>query len=587
MSYNCRVYMNTGFNAGNIPASPTILESVASTYRDVQALEIMQQRFLSTVRISATWEQVQDADYIRVGTANAGGMYYFVNSVQMLATDVAELSIELDALTSVGGVSNIKVVDGETERYSGVEVGDSDDPLLAPSDTMEIEGGWMFEGDSNTTQEAFYECTLSIGSTVQGEGKTYTDGTTGETAVVPSAKKLTLKTSFRLPHESSGGTERGTLLYCDSYTGTTNRPNKADENVAGLRSLGLEDAVVAHVVYPSDKVVLPDSYGYDSWDDYLAAYITGADVVDRSNMPIDGEIAASTVKNHAHINNSDFCKVGLLTCSGDKMEFIPKEIDLTDGVRMVSDPNTDGRVYYRFNNYKGLNTIDGFWLNSVAGMSWKQTPLVFNGKSGSEVDVVRESNSNIEREINYRTGRVDKGAGIIGSTLPMIGGSSNIMALGSNDTFATNSFNGGGIFQGLSSYFTDLVRRDNNSRGAIENFGYTQIALPTLKFPYKAETMRDLHNNGVYVYQYTYSTRDIQRIDKLLTRYGKKYIAALTEDMLVPQNTENFVYVRATGVSVTHKTSNNIGENWINNAIAAQLEGGVRIWRVSPINGTV
>ena len=220
-------------------------------------------------------------------------------------------------------------------------------------------------------------------------------------------------------------------------------------------------------------------------------------------------------------------------------------------------------------------------------MSWKQTPLVFNGKSGSEIDIVRESNSNIEREINYRTGRVDKGAGIIGSTLPMIGGSSNIMNLGGNDTFATNSFNGGGIFSGLTSYFTDLVRRDNNSRGAIENFGYTQIALPTLKFPYKAETMRDLHNNGVYVYQYTYSARDIQRIDKLLTRYGKKYIAALTEDMLVPSNTENFVYVRATGVSVTHKTSNNIGENWINNAIAAQLEGGVRIWRVSPINGTV
>lgn len=604
--------MNTGFNAGNIPASPTILESVASTYRDVEALEIMQQRFLATVRISATWEQVQDADYIRVGTANAGGMYYFVNSVNMLATDVAELSISLDALTSVGGVSNIKVIDGETERWSGVDVGDSDDPLLTPCDTMEIEGGWMFEGDSNTTQEAFYECTLSIGSTVQGEGKTYTDGTTGEQVTVPSAKKLVQKTAFRLPNQSSGGTERGTLLYCDSHTGSSSRPNQADENVAGLRSLGLEDAVVAHVVYPSDKVELPAAYAYDSWDDYFAAYITGANVVDTTNVPIDGVIAPNTVKNHAHINKSDFCKMGLLTCSGDSMEFIPKEIDISDGVRMVSDPNTDGRVYYRFKNYKGNSTLDGFWLNSVAGMSWKQTPLVFDGKSGSAIDVARQGMANSLREINYKAGRVDKAAGLLGSVMPSISGNVTHSSYGSfNDVmqfekmfptlsasftegtgFGANSSFGsniatGNILSGLTSYFTDLARRDADSLAELTNFGYSQIALPTLKFPYKAETMRDLHNNGVYVYQYKYSQRDITRINKLLTRYGKKYIAALTEDMLVPSNTENFVYVRANGVSVTHKTINNIGENWINNAIASQLEGGVRIWRVSPLNGTV
>lgn len=611
MSYNCRVYMNTGFNAGNIPASPTILESVATSYRDVASLEIMQQRFLPSIRVSATWEQVQDTDYVRVGTPNAGAMYYFVKSVSMLASDVAELSIELDALTSVGGVDNIKVIDGQTERWSGVEVGDSDDPLLAPSDTMEIEGGWMFEGDSNDTQESFYECTLSIGSTVQGKGRTFIDETSGESATVPSAVPLSIKTAFRLPHQSSSGSERGTLLYCDSHSGSISRPNKADENVAGLRSLGLDDAVVAHVVYPSDKVNLPDAYAYDAWDDYFAAYITGVDRVERSNLPIDGQIAASNVANYQHINNSDFCKMGLLTCSGDKMEFLPKEIDLSEGIRIVSDPNTDGKVYYRFNDYKGLNTLEGFWLNCVSGMTWKQTPLVFTGKSGSDIDVAVFGNSTVKAYADYNTRRVDNGANIIGSTLPTLGQNfthssfDNVTLCtkfgkslsesgsfyesggsGVNSNFGSNMA-AGIILSGLVSYFTDLFRRDVNDKTGISNFGYSQIALPTLKFPYKAETMRDLHNNGLYVYQYKYSARDISRISKLLTRYGKKYIAALTESMLVPSNTENFVYVRATGVTVTHKTSNNIGENWINNAIAAQLEGGVRIWRVSPVNGTV
>lgn len=592
--------MNTGFNAGNIPASPSILESVASTYRDVTSLEIMQQRFLPSIKVSATWEQVQDVDYVRVGTPNAGAMYYFVNGVSMLASDVAELSIELDALTSVGGVANIKVIDGQTERWSGVEVGDSDDPLLTPSDTMEIDGGWMFEGESDVTQEAFYECTLNIGSTATGDGKTFTDGTTGESATVPSAKELTIKTSFRLPHTSQGGTERGTLLYCDTHSGTSAHPNKSDENVAKLRSLGLEDAVVAHVVYPSDKVELPDAYGSDSWDDYFAAYITGVDRVERSDLPIDGQIAASTVANYKHINNSDFCKMGLLTCSGDKMEFLPKEIDLSDGIRIVSDPNTDGKVYYRFNNYKGLNNISGFWLNCVAGMSWKQTPLVFNGKSGSEIDRAVYSNSTMMAGVDYQAGRIDKGVNMIASAMPMMNQSSGVngsMSYDRNGAWGKSSanmssgqmsgVNVGGIISSAASYFTDLARRDASSLAGISNFGYSQIALPTLKFPYKAETMRDLHNNGLYVYQYKYSARDISRISKLLTRYGKKYIAALTESMLVPSNTENFVYVRATGVSVTHKTVNNIGENWINNAIANQLEGGIRIWRVSPVNGTV
>lgn len=598
MSYNCRIYMNTGFNAANIPATPSVLERVASSYRDIAAIEIMQQRFLGSIRVSATWEQVQDADYIRVGTLNEGAMYYFVNTVTMLATDVAEMSISLDAMTSVGGVNNIKVLDGETERWTGVEVGDSDDPLLAPSDTMEIVGGWMFEG-SGANHQAFYECTLDIGGTAQGDGKTYTDQDTGLEVTVPFAKRLSERTHFRLPHESSGGIDTGTVLYCDTYVGTQQVPNKADEHVANLRSLGLEDAVVSHVIYPDDKVNLPSAYGVNSTDDYYAAYITGKDTVVR-NLPIDGVIAPSTVENYKHINNSDFCKMGLLTCAGDKMEFLPKEIDLSDGVRLLSDPHTDGKVYYRFNNYKGNNTVDGFWLNCVAGMKWKQTPLTFNGKSGSAIDYAREANSAMLQSVDYQAGRVDKGASIIGSVLPsfsygesVIGnasydrnGSWSVASAGTN-TGMSQYTNTGNIASSLASYFTDSLRQKSQRYAATKEFGLSQIALPTIKFPYSAETLRDLHNNGVYVYQYKYTNRDITRINKLLKRYGKKYISALSEDMLVPQSGDDYVYIRATGVSVTHKTISYIGENWINNAISEQLEGGIRIWAVSPISGTV
>ena len=118
MSYNVTVYRNTGFNVRNIPASAAVLNAIQDKVT-VPAVEVMQERFLSNIRVSASWAQVKDADYCSVG-----GFYYFVNNVAMLATDVAELSLSTDGLTSIGGVSNVTVLDGQTERYSEVSVGE-------------------------------------------------------------------------------------------------------------------------------------------------------------------------------------------------------------------------------------------------------------------------------------------------------------------------------------------------------------------------------------------------------------------------------------------------------------------------------
>lgn len=571
MSYQVKLYKNTGFNPENIPASPAVLDSVASA-GTVPALEIMQQRYLSGVRVSISWDDVKDVDYCKIGDE-----YYFVgNGIRMVASDVAYLPLELDPITSVGGVGNIKVLDGQTERYSGVSVGSGDDPLLAPKNTMDIEGGWIL-GDTTGTE--YIECTLSPGRTVKGEGKTYTDGGTGEQVCVPQAKACGVRTQFV---DVVGNTNlRGTCLYDSNNDNTRNY-------IAGLRSLGLEGAIISHVRYPSSMVDI--SVGGESIDGSstspIANRVTGTSVT-AIQLPISEDIATG-YDNAAHINNSDYAKVGLVSCDGSSVEFIPSDVDISMGVTRITDPNPDGRPFFRFKKYKGDVSVGGFWKNAIAGMKWKNIPLLFMGASGSAISRIKtneelrtnsyELKKQNTKELNNAIGRAVTDATMGATSLA--------------------SHNKGGAAMAVADMISTAITAETNmrfnrsdlnykNRKAILDMGLGNVQVPQLSFPYEAETLRDMNGNGVYCYRYKYSAADLARIDKLITRYGKKYVAALTEDMLVPGANDNFVFIQCNGVSVTHKTQAGRSSNWLNQAIAGQLEGGIRIWNVAPTAGTV
>lgn len=571
MSYQVKLYKNTGFNPENIPASPAVLESVASS-GTVPALEIMQQRYLSGVRISTTWDDVKDVDYCKIGDE-----YYFVgNGIRMVASDVAYLPLELDPITSVGGVGNIKVLDGQTERYSGVTVGSGDDPLLAPKNTMDIEGGWIL-GDTTGTE--YIECTLSPGGTVQGEGRTFEDAATGETVCVPQAKECSIRTIFE---DVAGNTSyRGTCLY-DSTDADTRA------NIAGLRSLGLEGSIISHVRYPASMVdITTGGETHGGQTEPIAARVKGTSVT-AVQLPISDDIA-SGYDNAAHINNSDYAKVGLVSCDGSSVEFIPSDIDISMGVTRITDPNPDGRPFFRFKKYKGDSSVGGFWKNAIAGMKWKNIPLLFMGASGSAISKIK-TNEELMNNLYDLNKQVNKSA--LSGVANMLSFGATTAATNTARTMGTGSVISGGnaIANGLTTMQDMIYARGDmhiKDRKAILEYATGTVQVPQLSFPYEAETLRDMNGNGVYCYRYKYSAADLARIDKLITRYGKKYVAALTEDMLVPGANDNYVFIQCNGVSVTHKTQAGRSSNWLNQAIAGQLEGGVRIWNVAPTAGTV
>ena len=150
-NYDVRVWSNTGFNSINIPDSPSLLDSLPSaTY---PALDLLQNRFLTSIRIRATFDQVKNADFCKLGD-----FYYFVDGVTMTSGDVAVLGLIPDFITSAGGVGSLSILDGVTSR---VHVTDDTygkytepDPLTAPSEALKVvvdDSSVMFAGTENQT----------------------------------------------------------------------------------------------------------------------------------------------------------------------------------------------------------------------------------------------------------------------------------------------------------------------------------------------------------------------------------------------------------------------------------------------------
>ena len=100
------------------------------------------------------------------------------------------------------------------------------------------------------------------------------------------------------------------------------------------------------------------------------------------------------------------------------------------------------------------------------------------------------------------------------------------------------------------------------------------IKAPEISYP-ATETLRDYIGNGCLLYRYTLSGFDRMRIDQLLTMYGYRVTAPITNIMLSSRN--KFNYVKASGVTV-------IGDHpqWLRNLLSAQFAAGVRIWHVKP-----
>lgn len=603
MNYSVRLYINSGFNSVNIPDNPTLLDG-QNNFIDVPALDILQDRNLSVIRVKVLWDNVKDADYLRLTkTGTQETWYYSVDNIVMENTDTASLSVTPDYINSIGGVMNIQILDGITERVhvsdDGFGLYEDTDPLLEPKEPLEITT--EFRDFNSVGGNVIIESTVNPVVTLQASKSNkfdYSDPVTGEiTSVnVPVLAYNERKTYYRIPAidpNNTHETERGTTLYLFSGGFT------ALQAIALLRSLGVEQCIVSQVLYPFSMVELDnqpftsEEFTDPSGNAIPYTYIqhaTGKKIVDTpNNSKFDFEWK-NTVKNKL-VEYSQHCKYGIITTAGNTLEAKAKDIIKPNMTRpmlvCISDPNPDGKPYFRFSVMNGDESDTGFWRNCIAGMAWKQVPLMFTGKSGSLLDTmhVRTSIGEIGRNVQMQQIQGVSGFanGLFGGILSAIAGIPKEY-FGVNDGSISPVMKAGVIGKGLNTGLASgglsnsiLAKSfgDIEKAKTLSDYKYeTDIVTPTVNFPYNSDIIRDYMGNGVMAYRYTYSNDDVQRIDKLLTMYGYKHTKMLeTSDF---NNRQYFNYVKCNDITVTGNA------RYINDGIADQLNGGVRIWHVKP-----
>ena len=565
--YTVRVYKSTGYDAVNIPDTPAKLDT--QTYLDLPSIDTLQERFLTSIKVKATWSEAEDIDYCRVGT-----FYYAVTAVHMVATDTAELDLSADYILSAGGAGNLEFIDGVTERVCVAVADDTygayveDDELLAPAKSMEIVTD-RFTPASNASEIALCEATVDLyntGDDTQIDATEYSTPLGTASVTVPNFVPLSAETEY----EYGGKVKTG--VFSMSVNGTTYpavvaQLNKGMERVRGL---GVESSITAMYAVPELYIDSTDRARCKT--DAFQPNMDGVTLIaSLTQLPYEN---AGTVKNH-RIEYSEATKYGLLTMAGNKCEFPPYQVyeagATSPHVVVVTDVRPDGCPYFRFKQFLGESGTDtapvrpnaSFWRNCLAGAPWKQVPLLFSQKSGNALDRLQYETEN---RTNLNKTRLGMGASVLGGVME---GASKGGAPGAVAGLVTGAVNAGAKY---AQYEYDKFER---------GFAYSldQIKAPDLNFPYNGNIMRDALGNGVIAYRYKYDSADVARIDKLLTMYGYRVTKNLeTTDFT---NRPKFNYVKADGARVTGKTGTKL-PRWWNDGIATQLSRGVRVWHVAP-----
>ena len=609
--WNVRLYKNTGLNSVNTVDKPSRLNSAA--YTDLPALDILQGENLSHIRVKALRRDVKDADFLMLQNTEdtADTFFYSVESFTPTSVDVQVLNVTADAVLTIemmiNGIDNLEILDGIVERHHIKKEDDvygaytEDDPLLVPSKELGMIAVQMFNpvysatgGGTDVRPKTIIQSTVNLTKTNEGSATIYKN-TNDEVnvAVVPKAPEpVKDNTLFYFPLSDGDGqnyANKATLCY--DYD---NEATKKGMQV--LRNLGIErSSIVA-------SYSLVSNFDYDGVDGN-PSYPVLKGKYQENTMPEDFAFEYdNSVKNkrvlYGNCNTYEIISVA----SGVRMSFKPEDLCISDEgmlnrpiVCRSVDPRPEGRPYYNFKWYRGINQSRHDYLsNAVPGMQWPSVPVVYTGLSGSQLNEIRYET---EREgarlsaqqqidsMNYNLGEakarrtIEVGMSgvdaIVGSIANPTSAFGNLYGYAKNVAMASVNQ----AFDESRAQFDKTQLEEKYAYNASKELQELRIAntivAPDVHFP-NSETLRDFLGNGIYVIQYRPKTSDRQKMDKILTMYGYKDSKVLEVSDFSGRS--KFNYVKANSVSIGNKNV----PKWVREAAAAQLSAGVRVWHQLP-----
>lgn len=617
--YNVRIYKNTGLNAVNIVDKPALLNDPTQfSFESVPALDIVQNIFLSTIKVKATWQTIKAVDYCRVGNSEDGYFYYFVQGVRMCAVDVAELDLVPDFITSAGGIEAVEILDGIVTRchvsddsYGAWNI---EDEFLTPSEPLILDTHQIqFSKDATV----YVESSLDLGVMgAVGVSDAYIDSE-GESVQVPKTYTCNVKTGYTMAGNAGSATETTLTPVNDYIRNGINR----------CRALGVESAVRTQVAIPTALVTPTTTEEYvrfapsagenggviiyriksgtftpDSKIENNAKYLYDPEETPQISFTVVSNMSSSFVDNatplqyeYQQVNNKrvlygSLNRVGILTTAGNRLESNPEETrsgDSTVVIRSIGDPHPTGAPYHRFKTMNGNSSTTAFFINAVKGLPWKQIPLMYSEPSGNALNAINFQNSRDVADLNYdyspqgmlaNTFGRSVGADV-GGLLGAVGGAGigNLLTGGGNAVGAVSMGVGAvsGAFSGAMSVYKATASYEMARKQEMQQFAIQQhVSSPDISISYDGEAFRDFYGETVIVYRYRPTPTDIARLDNILTMYGYKVNIAGKD---APVNNRQYFNYLMGNLTV----GGNLPK-WMCDGITLQIANGVRIWHVKP-----
>lgn len=393
MNGTVSVYFNTGFNGVDIPADPSVLELCPKkVYPDVYY--VREDIDKPSIKIKDTYENLCNVDYCKIETANKT-CYYFAAPAS-LAQGVTQLSLDLDALLTMGGAKNINYISGWQERG---HITKAEDKLFhniaseswTPSNPLRAVHVSNLPVHENRTGDVHLVMTNIDFKSLGKLDDSVMDVITGEIEgdpkmYLPKIKTPPVEDSTEFKVWDSAGdqyksfTTPGTVLYeLDN--------EKIRKGVNKLYSAGQLQLQASYTI-PREYI---DDYNTEMEKEMytmtgLFISVAGAHyTVNASNIPFEYSPTGYTVKNKKCLETyRTFVLVNL--GSGDMSIKQPHEIYNPDyptanpKIRVWADPTSTGKPYARF-DYIRDNPLQ--WSDTVKGLQWANAQLSLEGASGS------------------------------------------------------------------------------------------------------------------------------------------------------------------------------------------------------------
>ena len=561
----CAIYGNTGFNVVNIPDTPARLQLMA----DGGKCQILFNEYLELnttytpkIIINKKWDEINTADYVFMTTNlydNKMCYCYTVANIQMLADDVAELTLIIDAINTLGGLQNVEVLQGIVERRTIAVSEDlygkySLNEPFTPQQPLAIKIGNIF-GSIDNNKKCYYEKVLKTVDNVSNVLRPTGGVANQEVLLIPATQKINDTTTCEMMMSS--------LKSCKQPISEIKEINGTElDEINKLRQYGMENAILT-------AWELPTNYGGFS----------GANL--RGNLRIIPESATGITLNYSDTYNKkaiygEFSKLVLYSiCSGNKAEFNPEDIvnNNTFNILIITDPRANGKPTAYFEYFKGANLYD-YGVNGVAGMVWNNAPIVYTDKSGSNVDRLNfETQQKLRTdkfETKARQERTNLGITTLADTIQ---GGITTGAVGVVGALGRSV----GKLIGMEwerSQALELQQLEMGAESEIFNRNQTYVQ-PEVNFA-RNESVRDFLGNNFLLTQYQLSQTDLINYDTFLTQFGYN-VGGETYLNTMSTNRPDFNFIKFTSVSLKNEHP-----LWIRKQAEEQLKVGVRLWHKEP-----